>query len=124
MFLMGCLVTLTTLSVAISITVLVPLALKGYIRRDHIIPYVMGANITTFVDTLFASVLLGGDKAFTVVLTEMISVGAISLSILFAAYGPYSRAIIGCSGWVTATPRHLGMFLAAIVAVPAVLLFV
>ncbi|MCC7365005.1 MAG: hypothetical protein IT303_11595 [Dehalococcoidia bacterium] len=124
MFLMGCLVTLTTLSVSISITVLVPLALKGYIRRDHIIPYVMGANITTFVDTLFASVLLGGDAAFTVVLTEMISVALISVALLAFAYGPYSRTVLAGSRWATASPRHLGIFLACIVAVPAVLLFV
>ncbi|MFN0148944.1 MAG: hypothetical protein ACKVT1_20765 [Dehalococcoidia bacterium] len=124
MFLMGCAITTLTMSVSISLTVLVPLALKGYVRRDNIIPYVMGANITTFIDTLFASVLLGGDRAFTVVLTEMVSVAAISLLILAAFYGPYSRAILGTSGWVTAKPRNLGVFLSVIVAVPAVLLFV
>ena len=103
---------------------LVPLALKGYIRRDHIIPYVMGANITTFVDTLFGAVLLGGDQAFTVVLTEMLSVAAISGVILVGFYGPYARAILGATTWTTRSRRHLALFLAAIVAVPAVLLFV
>lgn len=47
MFLMGVVITLTTLSVAVSLTVLVPLALRGYVRREHIIPYVLGANIAT-----------------------------------------------------------------------------
>ncbi len=124
MFLMGCAITMLTLSVSISITVLVPLALKGYIKREHIIPYVMGANITTFVDTLVASVLLGGNTAFTVVLTEMISVAVISLIVLFFFYGPYSRGVLATAGWATAKPRHLGIFLGAIVAVPAVLLFI
>jgi hypothetical protein len=124
MFLMGCAITTVTMSVSISITVLVPLALKGYIRRDNIIPYVMGANITTFIDTLFASVLLGGDRVFTVVLTEMVSVAAVSLLILSAFYGPYSAGILRAAGWATARPRNLGFFLAAIVAVPLVLLFV
>ena len=124
MFAMGGAVTLLTLSVSLSITVLIPLALKGYVRRDHVIPYVMGANITTFVDTLFASVLLGGDAAFTVVLTEMVAVGAISVAILTGAYGPYSAAVLGTTGWITRSPRNLGVFLAAIVAVPAVLLVV
>ena len=36
---------------------LVPLALKGYVRRDRVIPYVMGANIATWIDTLFAALL-------------------------------------------------------------------
>ncbi len=124
MFLLGCAVTMTTLSVSISLTVLVPLSLKGYLKREHIIPYVMGANITTFVDTLFGAVLLGGHSAFTVVLTEMLSVAVISLTILTCAYGPYSRAILGAAHRITARPRNLGAFLVAIVAVPLLLLFV
>jgi solute carrier family 34 (sodium-dependent phosphate cotransporter) len=123
MFFMGCAITMITLSVSISITVLVPLALKGYIKREHIIPYVMGANITTFVDTLFASVLLGGSVAFTVVLTEMVSVALISIVLLVGFYGPYSRAILASTAVATSRPRNLGVFLGAIVAVPLVLLF-
>lgn len=122
MFLLGCAVTFTTLSVAISITVLVPLSLKGYLKREHIIPYVMGANITTFVDTLFASVLLGGHTAFVVVLTEMFSVAAVSAVLLTVLYRPYSAGILWGASWATARPRHLAIFLAAIVAVPLFLL--
>ena len=124
MFLMGCLVTMTTLSVSISLTVLVPLSLKGYLKREHVIPYVMGANITTFVDTLVGAVLLGGHSAFTVVLTEMLSVAAISIFVLVALYGPYSAAILRTASWTTARPSHMLAFLGAIVAVPAVLLFI
>ncbi len=122
MFVMGCLITCVTLSVSISLTVLVPLALKGYLKRDHIIPYVMGANIFTFVDTLAAALVLGGEEAFTVVLTEMLAVAAISIVVLVAFYGPYSRGILAGASWASARPRNLGLFLAAIVAVPAVLL--
>jgi Na+/phosphate symporter len=124
MFLMGCIITSLTLSVSISLTVLVPLSLKGYLKRDHIIPYVMGANITTFIDTLAGALILGGDAAFTVVLTEMLAVAAISAVVLVGFYGPYSGAILAGSHWATAKPRNLGVFLAAIVAVPAVLMLV
>ncbi len=122
MFLMGCLITSLTLSVSISLTVLVPLSLKGYLKREHIIPYVMGANITTFIDTLAGALLLGGQSAFTVVLTEMFSVAAVSLLLLTAFYGPYSRLILAGAHWATSRPRNLGIFLAAIVAVPLALL--
>lgn len=122
MFLLGGAVTMTTMSVSISLTALVPMSLKGYLKREHIIPYVMGANITTFVDTLFASVLLGGEAAFVVVLTEMLSVAAVSLVVLTLLYGPYSRLIIAGANWTTARPRRLAMFLAAIVAAPLALL--
>lgn len=122
MFVMGVLVTLTTMSVSLSVTVLVPLALKGYIRREHVIPYVMGANIATFIDTLVAAVLLGGSVAFIVVLNEMVWVAVVSLTLLVAAYGPYRSLVLGTARWVTARPSHLAAFLAAIVAVPLLLL--
>ncbi len=124
MFLMGCIITSLTLSVSISLTVLVPLSLKGYLKRDHIIPYVMGANITTFIDTLAGALILGGDAAFTVVLTEMVSVALLSAVVLIGLYGPYSRGILAGAHWATMRPRNLGYFLAAIVAVPAVLMLV
>lgn len=123
MFLMGCLVTMTTMSVSISLTVLVPLSLKGYLKREHVIPYVMGANITTFVDTLVGAVLLGGAAAFTVVLTEMLSVAVISIFVLVALYRPYARAILSVATWSTAKPKHLLIFLGGIVALPLLLLF-
>ena len=123
MFLLGGAVTLTTLSVSISLTALVPLSLKGYLKREHIIPYVMGANITTFIDTLVASVLLGGHSAFVVVLTEMLSVAVISIFLLVFLYRPYAKLILGGAHWTTASPRHLAIFLGAIVAAPLVLLF-
>lgn len=122
MFLMGVLVTLTTMSVSLSVTVLVPLALKGYIRREHIIPYVMGANIATFIDTLAAAVLLGGDVAVLVVVNGMAWIGAVSVALLLFAYRPYRALILGSARWVTARPRNMGAFLAAIVGVPLLLL--
>jgi hypothetical protein len=124
MFLIGAGVTTVTLSVSLSITVLVPLALKGYVRREQVIPYVMGANITTFIDTLFGAVVLGGASAFTVVLTEMVSVAALSLVVLLLVYRPYASGIVQAARWVTRRPRHLSVFLGAIVAVPAALLIV
>jgi sodium-dependent phosphate cotransporter len=84
----------------------------------------MGANITTFIDTLGGALILGGDTAFTVVLTEMLAVAAVSGVILLFAYGPYSRFILAAAGRATHSQRNLGVFLAAIVAVPAVLMLV
>lgn len=124
MFLMGALITLTTMSVSLSITVLVPLALKGYIKREHVIPYVMGANITTFIDTLGASFLVGGEAAFTVVFTQMATLSGISALILTAFYGPYRTMVLGVATWSLASKRRFAAFLAAIVAVPALLLSV
>jgi len=121
MFVLGATVTLMTLSVSVSLTLLVPLSLKGYLRRDQVVPYVMGANITTFVDTLAGAVVLGGAGAFTVVLTEMAAVTLVSAAILLVAYGWYSRAILGLAGAATQSQGRLGLFLGTIVAVPLLL---
>ncbi len=124
MFLMGGLVTLATLSVSISLTLLVPLSMKGVIRRQSIVPYVMGANITTFIDTLFAAVLLDTPVAVTVVVTQMVLTAAVSLVVLALLFRPYQRAVLGAAHYLTANRRSFMAFLAAIFAVPAVLLAV
>lgn len=124
MFLMGVIITLTTLSVAVSLTVLVPLALRGYVRREHIIPYVLGANIATFVDTLAASVLVGGEAAVAVVLAQVASTTVVAGIVLTVLYKPYRTGILRSERWIAAHPRRLAGFLGVIVAVPAILLLV
>lgn len=122
MFGLGCAVTAVTLSVSISLTLLVPLSLKGYLRRENVIPYVMGANITTFIDTLAGALVLGGAAAFTVVLTEMLAVGLVSATVLLFAYGPYSTVILASASRATRNQWSLGAFLATIVALPLILM--
>jgi len=124
MFVFGVLVTLMTLSVSLSLTILVPLTLKGYVRRDSIIPYVMGANIATWIDTLFAALLLDEPRAFTIVFAQMVTGGALSLFVLVFLYEPYKRAILRLSHVAVRDRRGFAGFLAAVLVVPAVLLVV
>jgi solute carrier family 34 (sodium-dependent phosphate cotransporter) len=124
MFAFGTLMTMVTLSVSLSVTILVPLALKGYVRRDRVIPYVMGANIATWVDTLFAALLLDSPRAFTVVLTEMLVGGSVSLFVLIFAYGPYTRLILAVAHRVSSTRRNLAIFLGCLILAPLAFLAV
>src|SRR3972149_1627951 len=124
MFVLGLLVTAMTLSVSLSLTLLIPLPLKGYIRRDGIIPYVMGANISTWVDTLVAALLLDSPRAFTIVFTEMVIGATISLIVLVFFYRPYSRLILATAHRVTHSRKGFALFLGAIFVVPLVLFFV
>jgi len=110
--------------VSISLTLLIPLSLKGYVRRDNIIPYVMGANITTWVDTMVAALLLESPRAFTIVFTQMIVGAVISLFVLLFLYKPYSRAILALSRRVTRDRRGFAVFLGAILVVPLVLFLI
>lgn len=123
MFALGLVVTAVTLSVSISLTLLIPLSLKGYVRRDGIIPYVMGANISTWVDTMVAAVLLDSPRAFTIVFTQMTVGAAISLMVLLLAYRPYSRGVLAVAHRVTQSRRGFALFLGSILLVPLALFF-
>lgn len=122
MFGLGCVITLFTLSVSVSLGLLVPLSAKGIARRENVIPYIMGANITTFIDTLLATLLLDKPGAFTVVLVEMLSVALVSVVILFLVYGRFERMLLALSKRILATRARLGAFVALTLFVPIVLL--
>jgi Na+/phosphate symporter len=122
MFLLGSGVTMISMSVSVSLSILVPLSHRGFVRRENVIPYIMGANITTFVDTLLAAVLLGNPEAFTVVLVEMVAVATVSAIILIFFYQRYQRWMLDAVIWVTNRNRNLAVFMFTIFAVPIVLL--
>lgn len=122
MFLLGGAVTAATMSVAVSVTILVPLALRGYVRREQVIPYVMGANITTFFDTLVIAVLLGGDAAFTVVLVQIVAMTVVAAFVLAFAYRPYAALLLRADRFITHDIRRFAAFVAVIAIVPLVLL--
>jgi hypothetical protein len=124
MFGFGILVTLLTLSVSLSVTILVPLALKGYIRRDRVVPYIMGANIATWVDTLLAALLLDTARGLEIVLTQMLVGSVVSLVVLVFFYGPYTRLILGAAHKVSSSRRHLVIFLGAMVLAPLTFLWI
>lgn len=121
-FLLGAAVTFVTMSVSLSVSILVPLSVRGYVRRENIIPYVMGANITTFIDTLVAAVLLGNPDAFTVVLLEMLSVAVVSTLVILLFYRTYERAVIRLSGNILASRKSLSLYMLGIVGIPVILM--
>jgi Na+/phosphate symporter len=123
-FLLGAGITTVTMSVSVSLSLLVPLSARGYIRRENVIPYIMGANITTFVDTLVAALLISKPEAFTVVLVLMISVAVVSLFILVLIYPYYERAILRLVEVVGHSRRNLAIFLLIIFGIPIALMIV
>lgn len=123
-FLLGAGITTLTMSVSVSLSLLVPLSARGYIRRENVIPYIMGANITTFVDTLVAALLISKPEAFTVVLVLMISVAVVSLFILVLIYPYYERAILRLVEVVGHSRRNLAVFLLIIFGIPVALMFI
>lgn len=121
MFMLGATVTLVSMSVSLSLSLLVPLSERGFVRRENVIPYIMGANITTFVDTLFASILLNNPGAFTIVLAQMASITIVSLVVMITMLRHYERAMLRLVTWATAKNRNLAIFLFVALMLPIVL---
>jgi Na+/phosphate symporter len=122
MFALGALVTLISMSVSLSLAILVPLSARGYIRRENVVPYIMGANITTFTDTLLAAMLLDNAWSFTIVFVQMLSITAVSVIILSTAYRRYERAMLSLVASMTASDRNLALFMAIIFVAPIALM--
>lgn len=122
MFALGSLVALLTLSVAVAVTLLVPLVAAGRLRREDALPYIAGANITTLADTLVAAVVLGNPVAVRVVLAEAGGVAIWTVLLLALAWPQVQRAALRTSDAVLASPRRLGAFVAALFVVPLALL--
>jgi solute carrier family 34 (sodium-dependent phosphate cotransporter) len=124
MFFLGCLAALITLSVSVALTVLVPLASKGLIKRGEAIPYIAGANITTLADTLVAAMLLRTPSGVQVVLAEAIAVALITIVILAFLYRPLQRGVLALDDWVVGSSVRLWLFVGVLFLVPVGLLLV
>ncbi len=124
MFLLGSAVTLVSMSVSVSLSILVPLSHRGFVRRENVIPYIMGANITTFIDTLLAAVLLNNHHAVSVVLAEMLGVGLTAALILLLIFRPYERSSLRFVNWVTEKNLHLALFMFTIFLIPLILVLI
>lgn len=122
MFLLGAGITLISMSVSVSLSILVPLSHRGFIRRENVIPYIMGANITTFIDTLLAAALLNNPGAVTIVMAQMVGVMLVSMLILLLIFRPYERAMLRVVDRITLSNVSMAIFMTTIFVIPLVLL--
>ncbi len=118
MFALGCLVALITMSVSVALTVLVPLVAKGYAKREDIIPYVMGANITTLGDTMLAAFALNSSAAVRIVLAEVIATSILSVILLAFFYPQLKSGIWRFQRAVVKSRPRLAVFTAGLVPRP------
>jgi Na+/phosphate symporter len=123
-FVLGTVLTLLTMSVSVSLGLLVPLSVRGYVRRENLVPYIMGCNISTFVDTLIAGILLRNPMATDVVLTQMISILIVSLVVLAFLYRAYERVTLDVALWLNQRRGRMIVFFALILLIPVVLMAV
>jgi len=122
MFAVGLGVTAITLSVSVSLSLLVPLAARGYVRRENVVPYILGANITTFIDTLFAGALVGHPDAVRIVAVLMATVAALSLPLVFVFPYSFERLVDHAARAATRSGSAVTVFVAGLLLVPILLM--
>jgi solute carrier family 34 (sodium-dependent phosphate cotransporter) len=124
MFWLGCFVAFVAMSVSVALTVLVPLVVKGYVKREAILPYIMGANITTLGDTLLAAFLLHSSAAVRIVLAGIVGTTIVSLVVLAFFYPSVRRGVWKFQRQMVKNKPRLAMFTAALFLMPlAIILF-
>lgn len=85
----GSIITLLTTSVALSVGIIVPLYNRGYFKRKEIIPYLMGANLTTMISSIMAATVIDsalGMQATLVLTLSLIIVTLVTLLLYDKVY--------------------------------------
>ncbi|WP_410766876.1 sodium:phosphate symporter [Haloferax sp. DFSO60] len=123
LFVLGFAVTALSTSVAFSLGVIVPLSVRGYVDRDDLLPYILGANVGTLIDTVAIAVVLDEPVGLAVVL---FTAGLATLiSVVFVAMYPwYETTVERLFEMAVKTRRHFIVFLGLLVALPVLLLVV
>jgi sodium-dependent phosphate cotransporter len=91
---------------------------RNVVRREFVLPYIMGANITTLGDTMLAAFALDSPAAVRVVLAEVLAAGSISLVLLALAYRVVWTTLWDVQTAVTASRARLGLFTGAVLLLP------
>ena len=119
-FTTGLVVTGLTMSVAFSLGVVVPLYNRGHIKRREIIPYVLGANIGTLLDTLIIAVALDIPVGvLTVGLLLALGLAVSVLPLLF--YDTYVTTISAVDDSISNNLVYFIAFLSSLAVVPVLL---
>ncbi|MDQ4064841.1 MAG: hypothetical protein M3161_02215, partial [Actinomycetota bacterium] len=118
MFGLGSVVALVTMSVSVALTVLVPLVAKKYVKREDIIPYIMGANITTLGDTMLAAFALHSPAAVRIVVAEVLATSFLSVVLLAFFYPQLRKGLWKFQRAMVRSKPRLAAFTAALFLVP------
>lgn len=122
-FVIGLVVTTATTSVAFSLGVIVPLYNRGYVERDELIPYVLGANLGTLFDTLVVAIVLDSPVGTAVVLELLLIATLVTLAAL-AVHDHYCSLIAAVDDRLLEDRRAFVAFVLSLLVGPLALLLV
>lgn len=123
MFFLGILVTIVTMSVSVALTVLVPLVGKGYVKREDLIPYIVGADIGTLVDKLLIAFVVGAGSLHPaspvrIILAELVGITLVGVLIMAFVYKPFKRFIWRSQRQMVKNKGRLALFTGGLLVTP------
>jgi sodium-dependent phosphate cotransporter len=122
-FALGLVVTGASTSVAFSLGVAVPLYNRGYVDRDELLPYVLGANLGTLFDTLVVALVLDSAVGVALVLLLFGTAGLVTVGALLVR-DRYGRLVAAVDDRLLVDRRAFVGFVLSLVLVPLLLVAV
>ena len=122
-FAAGSAITLVSTSVALSVGIIVPLYNRGYFKRKEIIPYLMGANLTTMISSIMAAAVIESAIAMKMSLILSISV-LITTVIVLMFYDRTYHIIQKAFNGVMLEDSYLVIFTGLLLFAPLLLILV
>ncbi|WP_266077402.1 Na/Pi cotransporter family protein [Haladaptatus caseinilyticus] len=119
---LGLVVTSLTTSVAFSLGVVVPLYNRGHINRNEIVPYILGANIGTLVDTLIIAIALNTSIGALIVVL-LLATGLVVTVLCLLLFPTYSRFVDTLQDGVIESDGYVVGFLLSLLILPLLLVF-
>jgi sodium-dependent phosphate cotransporter len=130
MFAMGIVAVVATMSVSVALTILVPLVAKGYVKREDLIPYIVGADLGTLVDKLIVAFIVGigvknhnlAESPVRIILAEIIGTAAVGLFIMTFVYKPFRSAIWKFQRQMLKSKPRLAAFTGSLLLIPLLII--
>jgi hypothetical protein len=130
MFAMGIVAVVATMSVSVALTILVPLVAKGYVKREDLIPYIVGADLGTLVDKLIVAFIVGigvknhnlAESPVRIILAEIIGTATVGLFIMTFVYKPFRSAIWKFQRQMLKSKTRLAAFTGSLLLIPLLII--
>lgn len=120
---LGGLITLVTTSVALSVGIIVPLYNRGYFKRKEILPYLMGANLTTMISSVIAATVIGSATGMKAVLVLTLSLLICTITAL-VFYDSSYKLIQKVFNGIMMEDKYLTIFVLILVVMPLALIVI
>ncbi|MBI5754987.1 hypothetical protein HZA41_02090 [Candidatus Peregrinibacteria bacterium] len=135
-FLMGTIIGALTLSITVTLSILIPLythetlvsKIKELFNKNTslasrmLIPYALGANLGSFLDTFVFAKISGSTIGLTLAYNVFLS-SLFSILLLFLIYRIWSDIMIRISNWALSRPAYLPEIIILLITFPLLLIF-